>query len=341
MADQMEYALQVLKVKIATAYRAGGTPDHRHLSELENKVFDLINPKRWIGGHKFATEHGEVSQWIAVECGGNNGQIGKRRMVSACGADADLFWSKLEREELSLWGAALTAAAARKEAKKSERPLRPIIARLIDEYVARVKSAHQLRVDGLIRATRKRCSEKAKPSREGPVETVRAKRVETQMAQPTVPGPTGVNGSSSATGLTKAFKANLTALVDQYLRLRLEGLCDPSELRQLIGSAVTDVTVVCDEVIGKVSYRRSNPQPPIDNRRVSRSAMLRACDMISYRMPTRSGRPDMEDAKKWYRKLSARYHPDKTGSDERLTAQYLAVQEAWKTIEQWNEENRS
>jgi curved DNA-binding protein CbpA len=49
----------------------------------------------------------------------------------------------------------------------------------------------------------------------------------------------------------------------------------------------------------------------------------------------------MVEAKKRYRKLSARYHPDKTGGDERLTAQYRAVQESWKTIEQWNEENRS
>jgi hypothetical protein len=311
VVKKTDQALLDLRSRLSAAYAEQGPRDHRKLAQLENEAHALLQDSGVQGG---------ANNWLAREFGVHRNEVDARRAVYVSGAAAECLWRRVDHAELGLTTAGQIAVTARKESKQSERNIDEIAERLIGEHI-KFRSTWSYRRSQTVAENRRRARMGEAPQR---------RRVVAR-ANDTAP---------HSAALSKQFKADLVMLVGTYLRQRLEGLCDPSELRQMIDGAATDVEVVCDEVVTKATYRKTNPQPPMGVQRVSRAALARSCEMIGARSPTQSAKLDLDEAKRCYRKMSARYHPDKTNGDERLTAQYRAVQQAWKTIEQWNEENR-
>lgn len=332
MADAIEKQIEELKSRLSKIYSGPEPEDQKLLARQESVLWDLMTKAGQVHGLKMTH-----SKWLSVELGAKSAAAQARRAVYLCGDAGDPLWAKLREGELALKRIAVLAVRAREAALTSKRPLGELVEERLREYLGDPSRSVRAKVGDHYVLRR---PPRAKPDNERLGQATKGVAVQVVTAQ-AANGTSVKVGPGAAVNATKRFKATLAELVREFVRSRIEGLCDVSELRQLVEGAVTDVTVVCDEVIAKVQRRRSDPQPPMGSQRATRADLVRACEMLGARAPAKGKPLDMQELKKQYRRLSGRFHPDKTGGDERLTAQYREVQDAWQTIERWSEENRT
>jgi hypothetical protein len=145
-------------------------------------------------------------------------------------------------------------------------------------------------------------------------------------------------GPQPAITVSKEFKADILGRCAGFVQGRLEGIADPAEMRDIVETATTEITIVIDELLRKVSWRRSHPEPPSGSQHVGRMQIRRACETLHMPAPSRRGGFDLKTVRQHGRKLLAENHPDRTNGDPRRTANYLAVQEAIEVATRWVEE---
>jgi hypothetical protein len=133
---------------------------------------------------------------------------------------------------------------------------------------------------------------------------------------------------------SKKFHAQLRLLTTKFIDARLEGL-DPSIKKDLSRDFEYELRVCYEDLLAKIQRHRKDLKQ--DDSDVSFSEVRQACECLDIPVPKRGEEVDMLDARTRYRKLAARFHPDRNGGDHKLVRQYQAVNEAWQIIQRYME----
>lgn len=122
-------------------------------------------------------------------------------------------------------------------------------------------------------------------------------------------------------------------IIAQYVTARMTKV-DQSERDIVINEFMNDARVVLDELFKKTNrYHRDQ----IKDEKITLSAVIRACECLGLSEPTIGGAVDMAKGKANYKRLSAQLHPDRRreNGSQSVVDQYLAVQEAWETLQEY------
>jgi len=127
----------------------------------------------------------------------------------------------------------------------------------------------------------------------------------------------------------------LDTIFSHFISFRLAGL-DESVQNDLTKDFTYQLRAVYEDFIKEVN--RFRKEIKIKTRtRVGVYKLRQACEALGVQTPGRGKPVNMQDVKVRYRKLAARFHPDRNGGNNDMIKQYHAVNEALETIKAYME----
>lgn len=150
---------------------------------------------------------------------------------------------------------------------------------------------------------------------------------------PRVPMPVTGKKTAAPNEAGKRLKADLRERLTAYVHERAGGKLESWEVEELVTTTTLELDVVLTSLFARVHHRRQAAPSA-----VSRGELVRACEQLGMPAPPATGQVDMADAKKRFKRLSVRLHPDRNpdGSTEET---FDAVQRAWSVLVQHQESN--
>ena len=132
------------------------------------------------------------------------------------------------------------------------------------------------------------------------------------------------------------FYASIKALTDTFVNVRLEGI-EPDIRKGLVQDFEYEVRASYEDLLKKIRNLRRDVNPS-DPEVITITAIRRACETLGISRPRGRYKVDIKRARSVYKRLAARYHPDRNNGSDKLVKQYHAVNEAWEIVKLWNEQ---
>lgn len=237
--------------------------------------------------------------WFRERIGGKTTEYEMRQRMIGFGDWADPLWDRVEAD-MTMGTAMHLAQAAKKSAASEGISCKEALEREIAKYDS-LENARK--VNGKV---------------------VKRKR-------PFVIPPTEVTDDS------KEFWALMESQVREFLDKRLPDV-EQSVKQETMQNFVYQVRAVFDDLRRSMHVEARNAKAAAKVR-IGRDRIGAACDRLGI-SPPRAGKPmaDLDQARKRYRVLASRYHPDRNAepggiADPDIIKQYHAVNEAWKIIQ--------
>ncbi len=140
---------------------------------------------------------------------------------------------------------------------------------------------------------------------------------------------------SDDTGNVKKLWVSLDAIMTGFLQTRLEGL-DESICEDITADFIFQIRAVYEDVMRDVNgHRKDAKQEAII--RIGSYRLRQACESLGVQVPKFGDPVNLQEAKIRYRKLAARFHPDRNNGQDNMVKQYHAVNEALETIKAYME----
>jgi uncharacterized protein YeeX (DUF496 family) len=249
-------------------------------------------------------------KYFAHALGGSERQYGERMYLLRAEHNEEL-WRRVEQEAMGLTTATRLHREARANAERHKIPLPDAIFLVLKEY-----DRLPLRKTPSGRAVRQRNPTQLSRTKQKQIK--RDRRKASRLRQ---------NGD--------AFWVELRDTIREYVTAQLpDG--EMVEIEPVWKALETDLKVIIDDFQARL-YRLRKEQRE-DAQPIKRRRLRVACQTL-HLDPPRKGKPlDMKAVKRQKRVLARAYHPDAHGGDESMRAQYDAVLEAYRTIEQWDNE---
>lgn len=143
-------------------------------------------------------------------------------------------------------------------------------------------------------------------------------------------------------GKDREFWLNFRTTMAEYMEKRTEGL-DSSTRELLKRSFETDMKIVIDQFLSSIyrEQKKAKAQTAIVATAVTRQKVLHACEALHMDPPSVGQPVDMEKARRQKKLLARAYHPDSNGGDNTTQDKYIAVIEAFETLEAFSEQSNA
>lgn len=140
-------------------------------------------------------------------------------------------------------------------------------------------------------------------------------------------------------GKDREFWLNFRSTMAEYMEKRTEGL-DSSTRELLKRGFETDMKIVIDQFLSSIyrEQKKAKAQTAIVATAVTRQKVLHACEALHMDPPSVGQPVDMEKARRQKKLLARAYHPDSNGGDNTTQGKYIAVIEAFETLEAFSEQ---
>lgn len=245
-----------------------------------------------------------IDEYIASKFGGSRYAISGRHFLYRAGRHADALWKRIE-SGMPLNSAVTILRRSRETARLKNLTIDDALTAELEKYDT---TGYEVRSpDGkVIRRT--------KPSR--------------------LPTPEDSSGPHSAEG--REFWNAIRRMFGDYLNTRLAS-CDPMELDSIRRTVESDLNVLLADMQKMIS-RASRGAMPVAI--VARQVVVQACHTLGMDPPGVGKPVDMQKAKQQRKLYLRQYHPDVHGGSEATRPLYEATNEAFRIIEQYNENLR-
>lgn len=143
-------------------------------------------------------------------------------------------------------------------------------------------------------------------------------------------------------GKDREFWLNFRSTMSEYMEKRTEGL-DSSTRELLKRSFETDMKIAIDQFLSSIyrEQKKAKAQTAIVATAVTRQKVLHACEALHMDPPSVGQPVDMEKARRQKKLLARAYHPDSNGGDSTTQDKYIAVIEAFETLEAFSEQSNA
>lgn len=252
----------------------------------------------------------ERRDWFSREFGASKHSVDVRSVLLGYGPNIDVLWERIDAKTMSLAKARDLALTAKRKAQ--------VMGGEFKDYLAEELKRHD-NVEGKYEVT---LPSGIKSYRRPPVR---------KESLPEVPKSWNPDVKTS-----REFAAYLRSLTDKFVNERLKGQAEPSVLKELARDFEFEVRMSYEDLLRKIDRIKRGPNPDAIAS-ITRQKVIRACEALEIEPPRHGEAVDMIEAKRSYRRLSATYHPDKTGNDVNLTAQFNLIQSAWKVLQDYSE----
>lgn len=134
-------------------------------------------------------------------------------------------------------------------------------------------------------------------------------------------------------GLPGRLRKQLREVVREFVEQRVQEFDCSAVAEDMLNDFEWEVSAAFDDMLAKIR-RISRTAGAQDIIKTKRRGLARACEILMIKPPSKNRVIDFEEARLKHRKLSARYHPDRTGldNDAPQTVQYREIQEAWEIV---------
>jgi hypothetical protein len=132
---------------------------------------------------------------------------------------------------------------------------------------------------------------------------------------------------------SRGFRRRLLELTSYYVEAALVGV-DEAERRRLSLEFSHDVRIAYEELRRRISVLRADRKKA---ERIPMSAVVAACHVLGIKAPASGLLPDMTNARDTFKRLMSQLHPDRRqgNHDPKIVEQYVAVVEAWQTLQDY------
>ena len=275
----------------------------RRKAELEEQMWACLSIR------ERAPFHGRA-KYFAHTLGGSQRQYGERMYLLNAKENEEL-WRRVEFEAMGLTTATRLHREARANAERHKIPLKDALFLVLKEY------------DRL-------------PQQKTPSGHVVHKRTPTSLSrtkQKQIKKERRKAGQIRRNG--DAFWMELRDTIREYVVAHLpDG--ETVEVEPVWRALETDLRVVIDDFQARLSRLRKEQREALAP--IKRARLRNACQTLHLDPPTKNSPLNMAKVRKQKRVLARAYHPDAHGGDESMRAQYDAVLEAYRIIEQWQNE---
>lgn len=143
-------------------------------------------------------------------------------------------------------------------------------------------------------------------------------------------------------GKDREFWLNFRSTMSEYMEKRTEGL-DSSTRELLKRGFETDMKIVIDQFLSSIyrEQKKAKAQTAVVATAVTRQKVLHACEALHMDPPSINQPVDMEKARRQKKLLARAYHPDSNGGDNTTQDKYIAVIEAFETLEAFSEQSHA
>lgn len=140
-------------------------------------------------------------------------------------------------------------------------------------------------------------------------------------------------------GKNREFWIHFRAALYDYLEQQCDGI-DASTRELLKRGFETDVKVLIDQFLAVVrrEQSRGKEQVALLTVAITRGNVLDACETLHMDPPQADGRVDLDKARRQKKLLARAYHPDSNGGDETTQGKYIAVIQAFQTLETYSKQ---
>lgn len=161
------------------------------------------------------------------------------------------------------------------------------------------------------------------------------------VSKSTIPSPTStpVPFVKLDQGRNREFWIQFRASLTDYLDKQCDGI-DASSKELLKREFETDMKVLIDQFLATVRREqgKGKAQAELVATAISRNKVLAACGTLHMDPPRANCDVDMDKARRQKKLLARAYHPDSNGGDETTQGKYIAVIQAFQTLETYSEQ---
>jgi hypothetical protein len=301
--QNLDKHVEELILELLEEYEKDIPTNQYKIAKLERKVWSFYSINRRDKGDKTPLRR---SQWF-VEIGAKNTYgPAKRAGILLMGDLAKPLWDAIAVRKMPL----ATAYVLGKKAKGDPTKLKEFL----EEYFSD-KYIDYPNKDGYIHRRRP------------------PKKPKSKKTKPSIPE---INPEDLRADNARMFYASIKALTDTFVNVRLEGI-EPDVRRGLVEDFEYEVRVTYEDLLKKIRNLRRDFTPS-DTDTITVTAIRNACETLGISRPRGRHKVDIKRARSVYKRLAARYHPDRNNGSDKLVKQYHAVNEAWEVVELWNEQ---
>ena len=275
-------------------------------AQIEDALWELLEPV------KRPPFRGKAN-YIKHLLGGSSRQIRERAYLMRADETAEL-WRRIENEGMLTTTATRLHREARANAERHRIPLGDALYLVLQEYD---KLPTRKAPGG--RTIRQRNPSKLSRTKQKQIKNERRKAAKIRR-----------NG--------EAFWMELRDTLREYITAQLpDG--ETIEIEPVWRALEADLKVVIDDFQARLYRLRREQREALEP--VKRRKLCTACQILHLDPPTKNKPLNMTEVRRQKRVLARAYHPDAHGGDDSMRAQYEAVLDAYRVIEQWNNEQEA
>lgn len=283
----------------------------RTASSLTEKEKAILERRIWVEVKK-TQKYRRYSDWVKDSDVGLSIYKCQNRMAMINSGDwINPLWERIDGEsKMPLSTAVKLLKKAKAAAAETGRSGAEVLQEVLDEYDNDEDTIVSTLADGRV---------------------FRKKKPKTKIEEPRL------NGHEWEVDVENAKKlwALLDTVMGKFLKSRLKGL-DQSVREDLTKDFIFQIRAVYEDLMKEVTRHRKDLKREAIIR-IGAYKLRQACEALGVPTPKPGDPVNIQEAKVRYRRLAARFHPDRNAGQENMIKQYHAVNEALETIKMYME----
>jgi hypothetical protein len=285
---------------------------HRTVDSLTEKEKAILERKIWVEAKRIhKSKYPDYRSWVIDGMGEKPNSLEKRARLINFGDWTEPLWKRIDSEGMPVHTCVMLARKAKQTAAQSGASHAEALKKVLENYDSDDSTYVATTPDG---------------------KTYRRRRPKTKVKKPK---QNGHKEWELEVKNSRELWSLLDSIFSHFISFRLAGL-DESVQNDLTKDFTYQLRAVYEDFIKEVNRFRREIRLKNQNR-IGVYKLRQACEALGVQTPGRGKPVNMKDVKVRYRKLAARFHPDRNGGKDDMIKQYHAVNEALETIKAYME----